>query len=114
MIIITGLLLLIILLTSISQVLLKIGSKNKNEKNSILAPYLNIHTICSYGLLLIVTVLSVVVLEEGIPLKNYNSIISLIFVGVIGLSWGLLKEEVTKKTVVGILLIIGGVVVFNL
>jgi len=113
MIAIICLLLLIIFLASISQVLLKVGSNIRNQKKSVLAPYLNVHTLCSYGLFLIVTVISVIVLKEGVPLKNYNSITSLVYVCVIGLSWGLLNEEVTKKTIVGILLIIGGVVVFN-
>jgi multidrug transporter EmrE-like cation transporter len=103
-----------VILTGISQVLLKIGSAHQGkQKDSILAAYLNFHTIIAYGLLLVVTVIIVIALKE-IPLKMAYAIASLNFVAVAVLSWGVLKEEVNKKMVVGITMIVLGVVVFNL
>ena len=58
------------------------------------------------------TVIAVIALLE-VPLKMFYAIASLNFVVVIFLSWGVLKEEVNRKMIAGILLIVGGVVVFN-
>ena len=104
---------LAILLTGISQVLLKYGARGGTKNASFLAPYLNVSTISAYGILLIITVISVLVLRE-IPLKIYYAIASLNLVVVVGLSWGVLKERVTKKMILGIVLIVLGIVVFNL
>jgi multidrug transporter EmrE-like cation transporter len=95
-------------------VLLKIGSTHQGKwKKSFLDAYLNIYTITAYGLLLLVTVISVIALTGGIPLKLFYAIGSLGLVVVVGLSWGVLKERVTGKMVVGIVLIVLGVMVFN-
>jgi multidrug transporter EmrE-like cation transporter len=105
---------LAVLLTGISQVLLKIGSAHReNQNESSLAPFLNIPTFCAYGILLFVTVISVIALKE-VPLKLFYTIASLGFLVVTILSWGILKEGVNTKTVVGIILISFGVILFNI
>lgn len=106
---------LAVILTGISQVLLKIGSGHQGKrKGSMLDAYLNLPTICAYGLLLIVTVINVIALTGGIPLKLVYAISSLNLVMVVGLSWGILNEEITEKIVVGLLFIVGGIVLFNI
>lgn len=105
---------LAVLLTGIGQVLLKIGSGHQGKrKDSVLDAYLNLPALFAYGLLLFVTVITVIALKE-IPLKIFYAIASLNLVVVVGLSWGILKEEVNKKMVVGIVLIVLGIVVFNI
>jgi drug/metabolite transporter (DMT)-like permease len=105
---------LAVFLTGISQVLLKIGSAHQGKgKYSVLDAYLNLPTLFAYGLLLLVTVINVIALTGGIPLKMVYAIASLNLVVVVGLSCGVLKEEVNKKMVVGIVLIVLGIVVFN-
>lgn len=106
---------LAVFLTGISQVLLKIGSGHQGKRiKSVFDAYLNHYTITAYGLLLLVTIINVIALTGGIPLKLVYAIASLNLVVVAGLSWGVLKERVPKKMVVGIGLIVLGVVVFNL
>ena len=106
---------IVVLLTGVSQVLLKIGSAHQSKsKSSFLAPYLNMPTIFAYGLLLFVTIISIIALIRGIQLKTFYAITSLNFVVVAGLSWGILKETVTKKMVIGIILIVLGIVIFNI
>jgi len=112
MIIYLGLAFLAVLFTSISQVLLKIGSRQHNTFGRLLSPYLNGYTLSAYALFLLVTMVSVVVLQY-IPLKLYYAITSLNFVVVALLSWGFLKERVNRGMVVGLFLIVLGVVVFN-
>ncbi len=103
-----------VLLTGIGQTLLKIGSTQQcNKKNSVMAVYLNLPTLLAYGLFLFITILSVIAMKE-IPLKILTSITSLGLVVVVGLSWGLLNEKVTKRMVIGILITFLGVMTFNL
>jgi multidrug transporter EmrE-like cation transporter len=100
-----------IILTSIAQVLLKIGATRKNVNESI---YFNRATISGYGLLLIVTPLSVLALK-GIELKVfYSAAYALNFVLVAILSWKILGETLTRKKCFGILIIAIGIIVFNL
>ncbi len=108
-----SLVLLAVLLTGISQVLLKMGSLLKNKTRCFLEAYLNIYSCSAYVLLLIGTVISVIALRE-IPLKMFYAITSLNFVLVIGLSWWVLKENVNMKVIIGIFLIISGIMLFNL
>jgi|WetSurMetagenome_2_1015567.scaffolds.fasta_scaffold359051_2 drug/metabolite transporter (DMT)-like permease len=101
-------------LTGISQVLLKTGSAyNENGKWKIIAAYLNLPTLLAYGLLVIVTIISVIALTE-MPLKVLYAITSLNYVIVLGLSWLFLKEKVNTKMIIGTIFIISGILVFNL
>jgi len=104
---------LAVLLTGISQVILKIGSAHQSKiKDSVLAAYLNLPTFFAYGLLLCVTVISVIALEE-IPLKVFYAIASLGFVVVVVLSHLILKERISKRMVFASGLIVCGVFIFN-
>jgi len=104
---------LAVLLTGISQVLLKIGSAHRGKrKDSVLAAYLNLPTLFGYGLLLCVTVISVIALKE-IPLKVLYAIASLNYIVVLGLSHLILKERIDKRMIFALGLIVGGVLIFN-
>jgi multidrug transporter EmrE-like cation transporter len=107
------LLFLAILLTGISQVLLKTGSSRNGEgRFRAFSMYLNAPTLTAYGLLLVTTVISVIVLRE-IPLKVFYAIASLNFLVVAGLSYWLLKERVDREMIFALALIVAGVLVFN-
>ncbi|PKL69638.1 MAG: hypothetical protein CVV30_08800 [Methanomicrobiales archaeon HGW-Methanomicrobiales-1] len=107
------LLFLAILLTGVSQVLMKKGSSKKGEgRFQILSMYLNTPTMTAYGLLLVTTVLSVIVLRD-IPLKVFYAVSSLNFLIVTGLSYWLLNERVNREMIIALALLVGGVLVFN-
>ena len=108
-----GLVLFAVFLTGISQVLLKLGSQNKIAITGWLAPYLNIQTISAYVILLLVTIISTIALIE-VPLKLFSAIASLSFVFVVLLSRLILNEEINQGMFVGILIIVSGVMVFNI
>jgi len=74
--------------------------------------YLNLSTLCAYGILLIVTAISVIALKE-IPLKVFYAIVSLNIAVVVILSRAILKENVNTKMITGIILIVIGIVIFN-
>lgn len=105
--------LLAVFLTGICQVLLKYGARNGKRGKAILSPYLNYATISAYGILLLVTVISVIALRE-IPLKIFYALTALGYVVVTGLSWQVLKEEVTDTKFLALLLIVSGVIIFNI
>jgi len=112
MIVALSLALCAVMLTGISQTLLKVGASNVRS-NRFLDSYLNRPTITAYGLILLVTVLSVYALRD-LPLKVFYSLTALNFIVVLGLSAVFLSEEVSRDKMVAISLIVLGVVIFNL
>jgi multidrug transporter EmrE-like cation transporter len=113
MILLYMLLFLAILLTGISQVLMKIGSSRNGEGRSrVFAMYLNIPTLTAYSLFLVTTIISVMVMRE-IPLKVFYAFASLNFLVVTGLSYWLLQERVDRDMIIALALIVAGVLVFN-
>jgi multidrug transporter EmrE-like cation transporter len=104
---------LAVLLTGISQTLLKMGARKKFEKKVFMAAYFNPYTVTAYGLFLAVTLFSVNALKE-IPLKVFYSFTALNFLVVMVFSHFVLKESVSKKQIFAISLIILGVVIFNI
>lgn len=102
-----------VILTGISQVLLKIGSAHPGKrKYSVLAMYLNMPTVFAYGLLVFVTIISVIALKE-IPLKTFYAVASMNFIVITGLSWGILKEKINRNMIIAMVFISSGVIIFN-
>ena len=101
---------LAIVLTGVSQTLLKLGARNDNTPLSV---YLNPATMTGYLVLLIVTICSVFALQ-GLELKLFYALASLNYVIVVVLSGIVLKEGLSMNKVVAVCLIALGVVVFNL
>lgn len=99
-----------IVLTGISQTLLKIGARNDNTS---LGAYLNPATLTGYFVLLIVTICGVFALK-GLELKFFYALASLNYVVVMILSKIVLKEGLSRNKVVASCLIVVGVIVFNL
>ena len=99
-----------IVLTGVSQTLLKIGARNDNTP---LGVYLNPATLTGYFMFLIVTICGVFALQ-GLELKLFYALASLNYVVVMLLSGIVLKEELSRNKVVALCLIVAGVVVFNL
>ena len=103
------LLILAVLVSSISQIILK-KSASKTY-NSVIREYLNIYVITGYGLMVLSTVLVVLGLK-GVPYKNEPIIESLGYLFVMILSNRLLGEKITKKKVLGNVLILVGIAVY--
>ncbi len=96
-----------ITLTAIAQILLKIGS---NDTNSI---YLNRFSISGYFVFLVVTLLGILALK-GLDLKLYYALTSLNYLLILIFSNIVLKEEITKNKIIGVMLIVWGIIIFNL
>lgn len=103
------LLILAVLVSSISQIILK-KSASKTY-SSILKEYLNIYVITGYGLMVLSTILVILGLK-GVPYKNEPIIESLGYIFVMILSNRILGEKITKKKIVGNGLILLGILVY--
>ena len=101
-----------IVLTGISQVLLKIGS-GYAESNRRLAVYLNAPVCLAYVLYILVTVLNTYAMTV-LPLKVVYTFGSLNYLIVLFFSGLILKEPVTRKKITAAILISLGVIIFNL
>ena len=103
------LLILAVLVSSISQIILK-KSASKSY-NSVLKEYLNVYVITGYILMVISTVLVVLGLK-GVPYKNEPIIESLGYLFVMILSNRILGEKITKKKILGNGLILLGILIY--
>jgi len=103
------LLILAVLVSSISQIILK-KSASKTY-SSILKEYLNIYVITGYGLMVLSTILVILGLK-GVPYKNEPIIESLGYIFVMILSNRILGEKITKKKIIGNGLILLGILVY--
>lgn len=104
------LILLSTVIAAVSQILLKKSAQCHHT--SFLKEYLNPYVIGGYGLLVVTTLINVYAYSKGVELKNGAVIEStgLIFVTV--LSRIFFRESVSVRKMSGILLILGGVLVF--
>ncbi len=100
-----------VLISSIAQVMLKVEANKEHE--SRLKEYLNPMVIIAYGIFFLSTFLTMYALKY-VPL-TYSPIIeplSYIFVPVIGVL--VLKEKISKRRVLGILIMLVGIAVFSM
>lgn len=103
------LLILAVLVSSVSQILLKKSTSKKYS--SMFREYFNIYVILGYGLMVISTILVVLGLKN-IQYKNQPIIESLGYIFVMFLSNLFLWEKITKKKIIGNFLILFGIVVY--
>jgi len=102
-----------VVLTGISQTILKWAAGRDGKIGGFIGDYLKVPIVCAYAIFLLVTVCTVLALRE-MDLKVFYALSGLNFVVVVIFSAVFLKEEVNKRVIGSVLLIILGVVVFNL
>lgn len=99
------------IMSSFSQIMLKKSSSMKWE--SKLKEYINPYVIVGYMITFLCMFLMVLA-YKGLPYKYGAILESLVYMYIMVLSKIFLKEEITKKRVLGNLIIVSGVVIFNL
>ena len=105
-------LLIAVILTAISQVLLKIGAKKSKNKKFIYL-YLNFFTIFGYFLLFGATVFNLISLKY-VDLKVIIYFLPLTYIFLLILSLLILKEYINKFQIIGFFIIILGLIIFNI
>ena len=99
------------LLTAISQLLLK-QSANQEHKN-FLSEYLNWRVIVAYGIFFGVLLANTYAYTK-VDMKYGSIIDTLAYVFVFILSISILREKITRKKLIGNLLIILGIIIYGL
>jgi drug/metabolite transporter (DMT)-like permease len=105
-----SLVLIIIILTSLGQIFLKIGSQSGN--NSLIKTLTHPLSLLGYLTFAIVAFLSIDAIKE-IELKVFFALTSLTYVIVVFFSYIFLHEKITKNKILGVFLITFGVIIFN-
>ena len=111
LIVYSGILLLGVFISSVSQVILKKESMKKHD--SITEDYLNINVILAYVLFIGTTFLSILALKV-VPLSMWPILeaTSYIWITIFGVI--IFKEVVTKRRLLALILIISGIILFSL
>ena len=99
-----------VFISACSQILLK--KEAYKEHKSLLSEYLNYRVICAYALFGVSLIVSLYVLRH-IPLSLVPVIESVGYVFVTVLGWVFLKEQIRKRQLLGMGLIIVGVIIFS-
>lgn len=102
-----------VFLTGFGQTLLKLGARSGDGVSRFMGAYLNPYVIVAYGLFVVVTLFSVYALRE-ISLKVFYSLTALNFFIVMIFSYFVLKEQINKKQIIGVVFIVFGVIIFNI
>jgi len=97
-------------ISAVSQILLK-KSSQKNHKNRV-AEYLNPHVIIAYTIFFLAT-LCTVIAYKYLPLSMGPILGAIEYIFVALLSFFLLKEKISRKKLLGLLVIVFGVFVFS-
>ena len=106
-----GIFLCSVFIASVSQVLLKKSAMKQYDYK--FGDYLNFYVICGYGLLFLSMLLTIFA-YRGVDLKTGPVIEATSYVYISVLSAIFLKEKITNKKKIGLLIIVIGVLVSNL
>ncbi len=104
---------LVVLMTVASQILLKKGAEIGKSKNSIIYSYVNAFTILGYVAFFAVTLLSLFALKE-VMMKYWILLLPIQYILVSVSSYALLRERISKRQIYGTLVIISGIVIYNI
>lgn len=104
-----GILILSVFVASVSQIFLKLSAKK--TYSSIVKEYVNKNVIIGYGLLILSTILTIVAFS-GTEYKNGPVIESLGYFFILILTRIIFKEPITKRKILGNLLILAGICIY--
>lgn len=99
-----------VIVSAFSQVLLKMSAQKKYS--SVLREYLNLYVIVGYGMMVLTTVLTVLAYGTGLDYKNGPVIESLGYVLIMFLSLVFFSEKITRRKLLGNILVIIGIIIF--
>jgi len=100
-------------LVALAQVILKMGAVRVDFKKPLLHNFRNKYLLISIFLFLLVPVLSIIAMRV-MDFSNFYSFTALSYFFVMLFSWKVLKEDIDRLRVLGNILVIAGVVIFNL
>ena len=96
-----------IIITTLSQILLKKATLSKKIRNKY------IFIVLAYILFVLVIIISYFILKH-IELKYFSIILGIVYITVAISSYLIFKEEFNKNQIIGLFIIILGIIIFNL
>lgn len=104
-------LIIALLISSFSQILLKKSAQKTYP--SIIREYVNLYVICGYGMMFLSMFLTIFS-YSGLDFTNVQIVEALGYVVVLILSYFFFKEKITKRKLIGMTFILGGIIVYYL
>ncbi|PFJ11508.1 multidrug ABC transporter [Bacillus cereus] len=98
-----------IILANYSQILLK--KATLQQYDSRIKEYVNPYVIIGYSLFVMNAGLNVIALK-GMPLKQASALESLSYIIILIFGWYFLGEKITKRKIIGNIIIVVGVIVY--
>lgn len=103
-------LLISVTIASFSQILLKKSSQR--TYGSVIFEYLNPYVICGYGMMFLSMFLTILA-YGGMEFTNVQIVEATGYIMVLVLSYFFFHEKITKRKLIGMLLIFGGIAVYH-
>jgi small multidrug resistance pump len=100
-------------LVALAQVILKIGAKKVDFRKPFTCNFKNKYLLISIFLFLLVPVLSIITMRV-IDFSNFYSFTALSYFFIMLFSWCILREDIDRLRIAGNILVIAGVIIFNL
>src|SRR4030065_939457 len=100
-------------LVAMAQVILKLGARQVDFRKPLVYNLKNKYLLISIFLFMLVPVFSIIVMRV-IDFSNFYSFTALSYFFIMLFSWKVLKEDIDRLRIIGNLLVIAGVVIFNL
>lgn len=101
------------LIVALAQLVLKMGAVRVDLKKPLVHTFKNKYLIASIILFLLVPLLSIIAMRV-MGFSNFYSFTALGYFFIMLFSWTILKEDIDRFRIIGNLLVIAGVIVFNL
>lgn len=100
-----------VFIASFSQILLKKSAQK--QYTSLIREYLNAYVICGYGMMFLSMFLTIIA-YSSLDFTNVQIVEALGYVIILFLSYFFFGEKISKRKVLGILFIMGGLLVYYL
>lgn len=100
-----------VIIASFSQILLK-KSAGK-QYTSLIREYLNAYVICGYGMMFLSMFLTIIA-YSSLDFTNVQIVEALGYIMILFLSYFFFREKISKRKVMGMLFIVGGLLVYYL
>ena len=97
-----------VFISSVSQILLKTSANKKYE--SRIREYLNPRVIIAYGIFFIATFVTIIA-YKGIPLSLGPILETTGYLWVLLLGYFILKEKISRRKILGLIVVVAGIVV---
>lgn len=100
-------------LVALAQVVLKKGAVRLDFNKPLLYNFKNKYLLISIFLFLLVPILSIITMRV-VDFSNFYSFTALSYFFVMLFSWRVLREDIDRLRIIGNVLVIAGVIIFNL